>query len=141
MCGKTMGTTAARMPIVVGVARSGTTLLRMIVDAHPQVAIPPETGFLPALAELDRPRRFSASNRRRRGNQRHRNTHRQRRLGKACFQLVSQGFGFRVRAAERQRPGRPLERKIVPRQLEAGGNLLSRLGTLPDDRVSVAIFN
>jgi len=54
-------TTAARMPIVVGVARSGTTLLRMIVDAHPQLAIPPETGFLPALAELDGPRRATPS--------------------------------------------------------------------------------
>lgn len=33
-------------PIVVGVPRSGTTLLRFILDAHPQLAIPPETGFL-----------------------------------------------------------------------------------------------
>src|SRR5262245_5065642 len=41
------------MPIVVGVPRSGTTLLRMMIDAHSDVAIPPETGFLPALAELD----------------------------------------------------------------------------------------
>ncbi|MGE5833136.1 MAG: sulfotransferase family protein [Acidobacteriota bacterium] len=49
------------MPIVVGVARSGTTLLRMIVDAHPQLAIPPETGFLPALAALDSPRRATPS--------------------------------------------------------------------------------
>ena len=38
------------MPIVVGVPRSGTTLLRLILDAHPELAIPPETGFLPALA-------------------------------------------------------------------------------------------
>src|SRR5512145_1853257 len=41
------------MPIIVGVPRSGTTLLRMMIDAHPAVAIPPETGFLPALADLD----------------------------------------------------------------------------------------
>jgi hypothetical protein len=41
------------MPIIVGVPRSGTTLLRMMIDAHPEVAIPPETGFLPTLAELD----------------------------------------------------------------------------------------
>ncbi|MBD9513121.1 MULTISPECIES: sulfotransferase family protein [Pseudomonadaceae] len=34
------------MPIIVGVPRSGTTLLRFILDAHPQLAIPPETGFL-----------------------------------------------------------------------------------------------
>lgn len=32
-------------PFVVGVARSGTTLLRLQLDAHPQLAIPPETGF------------------------------------------------------------------------------------------------
>ena len=41
------------MPVIVGVPRSGTTLLRMMLDAHPAVAIPPETGFLPALADLD----------------------------------------------------------------------------------------
>jgi hypothetical protein len=40
------------MPVIVGVPRSGTTLLRMMIDAHPDVAIPPETGFLPALADL-----------------------------------------------------------------------------------------
>lgn len=33
-------------PMVVGVPRSGTTLLRLMLDAHPQLAIPPETGFL-----------------------------------------------------------------------------------------------
>jgi hypothetical protein len=33
-------------PFVVGVGRSGTTLLRMMLDAHPQLAIPPETHFL-----------------------------------------------------------------------------------------------
>jgi hypothetical protein len=31
---------------VVGAARSGTTLLRLMLDAHPQLAIPPETGAL-----------------------------------------------------------------------------------------------
>jgi Sulfotransferase family len=41
------------MPVIVGVPRSGTTLLRMMIDAHPDIAIPPETGFLPALADLD----------------------------------------------------------------------------------------
>lgn len=30
-------------PFIVGVARSGTTLLRLMLDAHPLVAIPPET--------------------------------------------------------------------------------------------------
>jgi hypothetical protein len=40
------------MPVIVGVPRSGTTLLRMMLDSHSEVAIPPETGFLPALADL-----------------------------------------------------------------------------------------
>jgi hypothetical protein len=38
-------------PFVVGVGRSGTTLLRMMLDAHPQLAIPAETHFLPELIE------------------------------------------------------------------------------------------
>ncbi len=36
---------------MVGVGRSGTTLLRMMLDAHPQLTIPPETHFLPELIE------------------------------------------------------------------------------------------
>jgi hypothetical protein len=36
---------------VVGVARSGTTLLRLMLDAHPRLAIPPETHFIPKLAK------------------------------------------------------------------------------------------
>ena len=32
-------------PFVVGVGRSGTTLLRMMLDAHPELAMPPETHF------------------------------------------------------------------------------------------------
>jgi hypothetical protein len=36
-------------PFIVGVGRSGTTLLRMMLDAHPQLAIPPETHFVPKL--------------------------------------------------------------------------------------------
>jgi Sulfotransferase family len=40
------------MPVIVGVPRSGTTLLRMMLDAHSTLAIPPETGFLPRLAAL-----------------------------------------------------------------------------------------
>jgi hypothetical protein len=35
------------VPFVVGVGRSGTTLLRMMLDSHPQLAIPPETHFVP----------------------------------------------------------------------------------------------
>ena len=38
------------MPIIVGAPRSGTTLLRLMLDSHPDLAIPPETWFL-ALAE------------------------------------------------------------------------------------------
>ena len=34
---------------VVGTDRSGTTLLRMMLDSHPDLAIPPETHFIPAL--------------------------------------------------------------------------------------------
>jgi hypothetical protein len=36
-------------PFVVGIARSGTTLLRLMLDAHPELTIPPETHFLPRL--------------------------------------------------------------------------------------------
>jgi hypothetical protein len=44
---------------VVGVARSGTTLLRLQLDAHPQLAIPPETSFGTVAAQaatIDGPR-------------------------------------------------------------------------------------
>lgn len=34
-------------PFVVGVTRSGTTLLRLMLDAHPELAVPPETHFVP----------------------------------------------------------------------------------------------
>jgi hypothetical protein len=37
------------VPFVVGMNRSGTTLLRMMLDAHPQLTIPPETHFVPDL--------------------------------------------------------------------------------------------
>jgi hypothetical protein len=48
------------MPVIVGAPRSGTTLLRLMLDAHSTLAIPPETGFLalgPALAGGADPRR------------------------------------------------------------------------------------
>ena len=35
------------VPFVVGVPRSGTTMLRLMLDAHPELAIPPETYFIP----------------------------------------------------------------------------------------------
>jgi hypothetical protein len=41
----------APAPFVVGAGRSGTTLLRLMLDSHPQLAIPPETHFIPRLAE------------------------------------------------------------------------------------------
>lgn len=40
------------IPFVVGVGRSGTTLLRMLLDAHPDLAIPAETAWIPQLALL-----------------------------------------------------------------------------------------
>lgn len=60
--------TAARapMPIIVGSPRSGTTLLRLMLDSHPGMAIPPETGFLTigrdlAFVEKDPRRHFAQS--------------------------------------------------------------------------------
>ena len=38
-------------PFIVGVPRSGTTLLRLMLDAHPDLAIPPETNFIHRAAE------------------------------------------------------------------------------------------
>jgi hypothetical protein len=44
----------APAPFVVGVNRSGTTLLRLMLDSHPQLTIPPETHFVPELIRLAR---------------------------------------------------------------------------------------
>ena len=41
------GTSHAPFPFVVGMNRSGTTLLRMMLDAHSDLTIPPETHFVP----------------------------------------------------------------------------------------------
>jgi hypothetical protein len=38
-------------PFIVGAERSGTTLLRLMLDAHPDLAIPPETHFIDRAAE------------------------------------------------------------------------------------------
>lgn len=38
-------------PFIVGAPRSGTTLLRLMLDAHPALAIPPETYFIPRAAK------------------------------------------------------------------------------------------
>ncbi len=40
------------MPVVVGSPRSGTTLLRLMLDSHPDLAIPPETWFLPEAPKM-----------------------------------------------------------------------------------------
>jgi len=36
-------------PFIVGAGRSGTTLLRMMLDSHPEMSIPPETNFIRTL--------------------------------------------------------------------------------------------
>lgn len=41
-------------PFIVGCERSGTTLLRLMLDAHPQLAIPPESYFIVDLARRRR---------------------------------------------------------------------------------------
>jgi hypothetical protein len=41
----------APAPFIVGVGRSGTTLLRLMLDAHPELAIPSETHFLAYVAQ------------------------------------------------------------------------------------------
>jgi hypothetical protein len=43
-------TPMAPAPFVVGVPRSGTTALRLMLDAHSRLAIPPETGFVARFA-------------------------------------------------------------------------------------------
>src|SRR3954453_19523164 len=37
-------------PFIVGCGRSGTTLLRAMLDSHPDMAVPPESYFVGALA-------------------------------------------------------------------------------------------
>lgn len=49
--GPRSGHPIAPMPFIVGCPRSGTTLLRLMLDAHPELAIPSETHFLFAFAE------------------------------------------------------------------------------------------
>jgi hypothetical protein len=39
-------------PFIVGIPRSGTTLLRLMLDAHPAMAIPPETYFAPDVIDM-----------------------------------------------------------------------------------------
>lgn len=50
-----------RPAFVIGLHRSGTTLVRYILDAHPRLVCPPETKFIPALqAFVDYPQALSA---------------------------------------------------------------------------------
>jgi len=44
------------MPIIVGAGRSGTTLLRLMLDAHSELAITHEAGFIPMVSNLTNPR-------------------------------------------------------------------------------------
>jgi len=43
------------LPIVVGCPRSGTSLLAVMLDSHPMLAVPPETAFLPVVMALEGP--------------------------------------------------------------------------------------
>lgn len=43
------------MPIIIGSPRSGTTLLRLMLDGHPQLAITHEAGFIPVTSNLTNP--------------------------------------------------------------------------------------
>jgi Sulfotransferase family len=47
-------------PFVCGVTRSGTTLVRLMLDAHPEVAIPGETHWVPKLIKAQERRKQSA---------------------------------------------------------------------------------
>ncbi len=40
-------------PVIVGCPRSGTSLLAVMLDAHPQLAMPPETAFMKSVVALD----------------------------------------------------------------------------------------
>src|SRR6266581_9444213 len=40
------------LPVIVGCPRSGTSLLAVMLDSHPEVAVPPETSFLGPVAWL-----------------------------------------------------------------------------------------
>jgi hypothetical protein len=52
--GAETGTAPPPAPFVVGLTRSGTTLLRMMLDSHRLLTIPPETHFVPDLIKAAR---------------------------------------------------------------------------------------
>ena len=45
------GSESLKPGFIIGVYRSGTTLLRYVLDSHPNIAVPPESNFLLGLAE------------------------------------------------------------------------------------------
>jgi hypothetical protein len=45
----------AAFPVVVGCPRSGTSLLAVMLDSHPMLAVPPETAFIAQVASLQGP--------------------------------------------------------------------------------------
>jgi hypothetical protein len=47
------------VPFIVGVGRSGTTLLRMMLDSHPDLAVPPETHFIPQFIQASGKLRYT----------------------------------------------------------------------------------
>jgi hypothetical protein len=60
LLGRRRETDRSPAPFVVGVGRSGTTLLRLMLDSHPQLAIPAETHFVPELLERERECRMTS---------------------------------------------------------------------------------
>src|SRR5512146_1241497 len=40
------------LPVIVGCPRSGTSLLAVMLDSHPDLAVPPETAFIGLVAGL-----------------------------------------------------------------------------------------
>jgi hypothetical protein len=52
------GDAPTRFPFVVGCPRSGTTLLRAMLDSHPDLAVPGESYFIVELAPQFSPKRF-----------------------------------------------------------------------------------
>jgi len=52
----TASTDRSSRPIfIVGCQRSGTTMLRLMLNGHPRISIPPESHFIPELYRPDEP--------------------------------------------------------------------------------------
>jgi hypothetical protein len=54
-------TTTSSPIFIVGCSRSGTTLLRLMLTSHPDICIPPESDFIPALYEKWRDRQAQSA--------------------------------------------------------------------------------